>query len=139
MQLRTYTGLWQVEKRIYKFYDVNLPYPVTVKQIVLFFGSLLPWMFLMGAIGVPFAPPFGHVVWLAPPILIAWFANKPVAEGKNLFEYLLSQVSFLFARRHYAALVPVDRKGKSVAMRGSLWSTSPSNSEQVSASGKGDA
>ncbi len=134
MKLRTYTGLWQVEKRIYKFYDINLPYPVTVKQIGLFFGSLIPWMILMAVIGVPFAPPFGHVIWLAPPIGIAWFANQPVAEGKNLVEYAASQVLYFLGHRLYAALSPVGKNEAHHRVHGTAWARREALQEHASES-----
>ena len=132
MKLRTYTGLWQVEKRIYKFYDINLPYPVTIKQLGLFFGSLIPWILLMALIGVPFAPPFGHVIWLAPPIFIAWFANQPVAEGKNLVEYVTSQVSFLLGQRTYASLAVVPKNETRHHVHGTTWSKQQPSEERPS-------
>ncbi len=106
MELRTYTGLWNVEKRLYKFYDINLPYPVSFKQLGIAVFSAVPWFVLMAVLRVPFGPPFGHVLWLAPPIILAWWGNKPVTEGKNLFDYIFSQVAFWLKPRHYAALTP---------------------------------
>lgn len=106
MEMRTYTSLWGIEKRLYRFYDMNLPYPVSIKQIGTLFGFGIPWLLLMNIIGIPFAPPFGHLIWLAPPAAFVWYSNRPVAEGKKLFEYLSSQARYFFSSRHYADLVP---------------------------------
>lgn len=111
MELRTYTGLWNVEKRLYKFYDISLPYPVSVKQIGILIGAAIPWLFLMSTLGVPFAPPFGHILWLAPPVALAWWGNKPVAEGKNLPDYIQSQLSYYLGHRNYTALTPNPKNG----------------------------
>lgn len=120
MELRTYTGLWSVERRLYKFYDINLPYPVSMRQIGLFIGSVVPWFALMGVIGVPFAPPFGHLLWLVPPGLFTWWANRPVAEGKKLAEFASSQAKFLFGQRIFARLTPV-QKPKASHLTGRVW------------------
>ena len=107
MELRTYTGLWNVEKRLYKFYDIDLPYPVSLKQLGLLIGTGVPWVLLMTILHIPFAPPFGHLLWIAPPALLTWWANKPVAEGKKLFDYVTAQASFWLRPKSYAALEPV--------------------------------
>lgn len=104
MQLRTYTGLWNVEKRLYKFYDVSLPYPVSVKQIGIFAGTFIPWMGIMALFHVPFAPPFGHLLWIFPPAIFAFYANRPVAEGKTLTDYVASQVRFFLASKVHSGL-----------------------------------
>lgn len=121
MELRTYTGLWNVEKRIYRFYDVNLPYPVTVKQIGVFLGFGVPWFLLLNLIGVPFQPPLPYLLYLAPPILLTWYSNRPVAEGKSLIDYVRSQVGFLASPRTFAALQPIPEEPKSTRLYGVTW------------------
>jgi len=106
MHLRTHTSLWRVEKRLYKLYDFTLPMPVSVRQIGIFLGFGIPWVLLLKVIGVPFAPPFGHLFWIAPPVLVSWWANKPVAEGKRLGEIVTSQVGYFFQPKKYARLLP---------------------------------
>jgi len=103
MQLRTYTGLWGVEKRLYKFYDIALPYPVSVKQLGLFVVSALAWAGLMSLFQVPFDPPW-NVVWLAPPFLITYYGNRPVAEGKTFTEFAISQIKYFFGDKAFTAL-----------------------------------
>lgn len=120
MQLRTYTGLWNVKKRLYKFYDVNLPYPVTLSQIGIFFGSAVPWMLFLNIINFPFKSPL-HVVWLAPPALLTWYSNRPVAEEKLLSEYVISQVGFWLSPKTYAALEPTSDKPVVVHISGVVW------------------
>jgi hypothetical protein len=105
MQLRTYTGLWGVEKRLYKFYDIALPYPVSVKQLGIFLVSGVTWLGLMTLFQVPFDPPW-NVVWLAPPFLITYYANRPVAEGKSLADFVISQVKYFAGDKVYTALAP---------------------------------
>jgi len=121
MELRTYTGLWKVERRLYKFYDINLPYPVSIRQIGLFLGSIVPWMLLMSFLHVPFAPPFGQLIWLFPPALFTWYANRPVAEGKTLFEYAGSQISFFTKPRVFGDLNPIPKNPAVHYVHGRAW------------------
>lgn len=104
MQLRTYTALWSVEKRLYKFYDIALPYAISVKQVGFFVGSLFPWLLIMNTIGINPSSPYGFLLWFAPPVGITYAATRPVAEGKKLFEYATSQARFWVGGRTYAAL-----------------------------------
>lgn len=122
MQLRTYTGLWNVEKRIYKFYDFALPYPVSVKQIVTFAVSAVVWFSLMGLIQIiPFDQTW-WLLWVAPPVGIAVYANRPVAEGKTLFDFCLSQVKFFVRPRVYARFRPIEAEVTTRRIFAQAWS-----------------
>lgn len=121
MQLRTYTGLWNVEKRIYRFYDINLPFPITVRQIAVFLGFGIPWVVFLSAIHVPFSPPLPYLLYFAPPILLTWWSNRPVAEGKGLVDYTKSQVLFLLSTKTYAALRPIPAASRPQEVSGTAW------------------
>lgn len=128
MELRTYTGLWNVEKRLYKFYDMNLPYPVSVKQLGIFFGVALPWALIMTLLHVPFGPPFGHILWLAPPVVAVIFANKPIAEGKTLTDFVLSQIKFFLSARKFDRLTPeTNSYDQKIAVEAKAWHRNPSS------------
>ncbi len=99
MTLRTHTSLWQVEKKLHKVYDITLPFPVTFRQIGVVVLVFPFWFVLLSLLRVPFGSPW-HVVWLAPPVLAAWWAGKPIAEGKRIGELVASRVRYLFQPRH---------------------------------------
>ncbi len=105
MQLRTYTGLWDVEKRLYKFYDVKLPYPVSLRQLITLVGIAVPWLILMALVHMPMASP-GELVWFAPPVLLTMAANRPVADGKKLPDFLFSQIKYFTSSKKYTDLYP---------------------------------
>lgn len=121
MQLKTYTGLWNVENRLYKFYDINLPFPIPVKQLGIGIAAFVPWLFLMNLLGISFHPPFGEIIWIAPPALLTWWSNKPVAEGKKLFDFLSSQFIYFFGPKTYSALAPMKIDTPPVIVKGHLW------------------
>lgn len=124
MELRTFTHLWQVERRLYKLYDYTLPMPVSVRQLGIVAGAGIPWVILMKILHVPFAPPFGHLIWIAPPALLAWYANKPVAEGKRLSELVLSRLRYWGQAKRYARLAPAPANAPVIAARVQVWHTS---------------
>lgn len=105
MQLRTFTSLWKVERRLYKFYDIALPYPVSLKQLGIFLGVGVPWVALLAIVGFPLETPW-HVVWIAPPVVATIVGNRPVAEGKTLWQWLRTQIGFVFTARDLARLAP---------------------------------
>jgi hypothetical protein len=120
MQLRTYTGLWGVEKRLYKIYDISLPYPVSLKQLGIFLVTAVAWWLLLGFVSLPFAAPW-HAVWIVPPFAFTWLANQPVAEGKTLTDFLYSNSKFYLQSRNYADLAPISPKPEKKSLRISYW------------------
>lgn len=105
MELRTYTRLWNVEKRIYKVYDFTLPMPIPVKTlgVIVLVGG--PWIALMFALNAPFHPPW-QILWFGPPVGLSLWASKPVAEGKRLLQLVTSQLRYVLQPRTFAALRP---------------------------------
>lgn len=110
MQLKTYTSLWNVEKRIYKFYDVNLPFPISVKQIGLTIAIFIPWLLLMNLLHVPFSAGIGSIMWLGPPAGLIFFAIKVPLEDRPLLEFAVSQIRFFLSPRERCALQPMAAK-----------------------------
>lgn len=121
MQLRTFTGLWTVEKRLYKIQDINLPYPVSLRQIGLGIVIFTPWALLMKLLHVHFGPPFGHILWLFPPAILTWWSNRPVAEGKKLGQYVTSQLRYFTGSRSYGALTPTEHQPRPTVVTGRAW------------------
>lgn len=96
MIVRTYTNMWNEEKKLYTIYDMTLPTPISFKQIGLFFIGAILWMPLMGIVGVPITNAAGFVSWFAPPIGLSIIGNKKMFAGKSLFEYISSMIGFFF-------------------------------------------
>ena len=51
MELPTYTGIWRIEKRLYKLYDFRLPMPLPVGQIAVFVAITVPYVLLLTLFG----------------------------------------------------------------------------------------
>lgn len=121
IELRTHTRLWQVEKKLYKLYDYTLPVPVSLRMLGIFIVSFGLWAMVCKIIGVPFAPPFGHLIWLAPPAAATYFGNKPVAEGKRLGELIVSQFAFYVSQSsRYAGMAP-HTAPDTILLRADVW------------------
>lgn len=79
-KIKSYTGIWNVEKVLYAINDFNLPFPVTFTQItwfvitefiIILFGDMPPLSMIEGA----FLKYFGI------PVALTWFmSQKPLTE-----------------------------------------------------------
>ncbi|MGU8456264.1 conjugal transfer protein [Clostridium perfringens] len=94
-KIKSYTGIWNVEKVLYAINDFNLPFPVTFTQIVWFvlteffiimFADLPPLSMIEGA----FLKYFGI------PIAFTWFMSQKTFDGKRPYSFLKSQITYTF-------------------------------------------
>ncbi|HBF2431849.1 TPA: conjugal transfer protein [Clostridioides difficile] len=93
-KIKSYTGIWNVEKVLYAINDFNLPFPVTFTQItwfvitefiIILFGDLPPFSMIEGA----FLKYFGI------PVALTWFMSQKTFDGKKLYSFLKSQITFV--------------------------------------------
>ena len=87
-KIKSYTGIWNVEKVLYAINDFTLPFPVTFTQItwfvitefaVILLGDLPPLSLIEGA----FLKYFGI------PVALTWFMSQ-----KKPYSFLKSQITF---------------------------------------------
>ena len=92
-KLKSYTGIWNVEKVLYAVNDVNLPFPVTFTQItwfvmtefiIILLGDLPPLSMIEGA----FLKYFGV------PVFLTWFMSQKTFDGKKPYSFLKSQICY---------------------------------------------
>ena len=111
-KIKSYTGIWNVEKVLYAINDFTLPFPVTFTQItwfvitefaVILLGDLPPLSFIEGA----FLKYFGI------PVALTWFMSQKTFDGKKPFGFLKSSISYLVRPKVTYAGKPVKlEKGK---------------------------
>ena len=79
-KIKSYTGIWNVEKVLYAINDFNLPFPVTFTQItwfviteflIILFGDIPPLSMIEGA----FLKYFGI------PVALTWFMSQKTFDG----------------------------------------------------------
>ena len=92
-KIKSYTGIWNVEKVLYAINDFNLPFPVTFTQIawfvmtefiIILFGDLPPLSMIEGA----FLKYFGI------PVALTWFMSQKTFDGKKPYSFLKSQIAY---------------------------------------------
>lgn len=106
MEIKTYTDLWTMEKKLYSIYDLALPAPVSLRSVGIFIAVSVPWMGLLAYLQVPLSPPW-FLLYIILPGAAAFFGSKPFIEGKNLFQYLGSRIRYVFQSRKYDNLKAV--------------------------------
>ena len=108
-KIKSYTGIWNVEKVLYAINDFTLPFPVTFTQItwfgitefaVILLGDLPPLSLIEGA----FLKYFGI------PVALTWFMSQKTFDGKKPYSFLKSQITFaLRPKTTYAGKGSVQR------------------------------
>lgn len=92
-KIKSYTGIWNVEKVLYSINDFNLPFPITFTQmawfvltefIIILFADLPPLSMIEGA----FLKYFGI------PVALTWFMSQKTFDGKKPYSFLKSMVAF---------------------------------------------
>lgn len=92
-KIRSYTGIWNVEKVLYSINDFNLPFPVTFSQMAWFVMTLFAVM-LLGNL-----PPLSMVEgaflkYLGIPVAVTWFMSQKTFDGKKPYGFLKSLILF---------------------------------------------
>lgn len=92
-KVKSYTGIWNVEKVLYSINDFNLPFPITFSQmawfvltefVIILFADLPPLNLIEGA----FLKYFGI------PVALTWFMSQKTFDGKKPYSYLKSMTTF---------------------------------------------
>ncbi|HLX47072.1 MAG TPA: TcpE family conjugal transfer membrane protein [Streptosporangiaceae bacterium] len=119
MDLPTYTNIWRIEKRLYKLYDLRLPMPLPLGQIIAFAGITVPYVLFLTLIGIPFNH---NLFWLyvLPPWALTWLATRPVLENKRLPELLASQVRYLSEPSVWCRMAPATEQ-EEITVTGKVW------------------
>jgi hypothetical protein len=105
MEVRTFTSFWALEKKLYTINDITLPFPVSLRVLGVFVASGIPWWGLMLLLNIPWGSPW-YLIWLIPPVGLAWGGSKEIFEKKTLFQYVRSHIQYLFENKGYKGLEP---------------------------------
>lgn len=94
-KIKSYTGIWNVEKVIYAINDFQLPFPVTFTQmscfiitlfIIMLFSDVPPLSMVQGAL----------LKYLGIPIGVTWLVSQKTFDGKKPYGFLKSIILYLF-------------------------------------------
>lgn len=121
LPVRTYTDFWTMEKKLYSLYDISLPAPISIRTVIIFIAVGVPWTALLLTLGVSFEPPW-FILYPTIPLAAAYFGNKPVFEGKNIFQYASSRIKYIFQPHQYKGLEPYNEKPDDVyEIKSDVW------------------
>ncbi len=112
-KIKSYTGIWNVEKVIYAINDFQLPFPVTFTQmtwfvitliVVMLFGDLPPLVIIDGV----------FLKYLGIPIGITLFMCQKTFDGKKPYGFLKSIILYAFRPKITYAGKAVKLKNKTI-------------------------
>lgn len=112
MEIKTFTNFWNIEKKVYSIYDIQLPFAVSIRSIGIFAVTGVPYWIILSIFGMPFGLST-IIFWLAVPLILSIIGNRPIFEGKNIVDYLTSQIKFLFESKRYKGLNASNEKNGS--------------------------
>ena len=92
-KIKSYTGIWNVEKVLYSINDFNLPFPITFTQmawfvmtefIIILSADLPPLNMIEGA----------FLKYLGIPVALTWFVSQKTFDGKKPYSFLKSMILY---------------------------------------------
>ncbi len=92
-KIKSYTGIWTVEKVLYAINDMQLPIPVTFTQITWF---VLTMFFVIIFSGIPPLSLIDSALlkYVGIPITITWLMSKKSFDDKKPINFLKSVISY---------------------------------------------
>lgn len=105
--VKTYTRIWDTKKTLYALGDTPLPVPIKVFSAMVTIISGVIWVPLALAI-IPGGSSIKWVIALGVPVALGIMGDKPIFEGKNVVEYVISQVTYFFVPARLSDLVADD-------------------------------
>ena len=112
MELRTYTDLWRMDRRLYAIQDVQLPVPVGMTQLASAAVTALLWLPLASTLGLTgmlsgagdYASGLSAIVLAGPPVAVGWATGRPLVEGRTVGQHLFATVRCQLLPTHLVRL-----------------------------------
>ena len=98
IEVKNMTALFSKEMLIYSIFDIQLTKPARVVTIGYFFlvaALMSPILFIFGP------SPVTICIVVGIPLVAATFMARPIWGGKGFFDFMKTQMEFLFAPKHY--------------------------------------
>lgn len=99
--VKVYTPLMRYEKILFAINDLELPFPVTFRQIGFFFASLIGMIIMVNLPGLGFMKPWWLINFAVIPIGLTWFFTKFKLDGKAPHIYIWDYIQFQTSSRVY--------------------------------------
>ena len=101
-QVKVYTPLVRYERIQYAILDVELPFPVTFKQLGFFFSSLAFMIIFVHLPGFGFMESWWLINYAVIPFGLTWFFTKFKMDGKSPHIYLLNYMQYQISAKTYS-------------------------------------
>lgn len=129
MELRTYTDLWRMDRRIYAVQDVRLPVPVGMTQLGAAAAAALVWLpiaFTLGLTGLlagagEYATGLSAIVLAGPPSAVGWAAGRPLVEGRTLTQHAAAAARYRLLPPRLVRLAVPSRQRDVQAVTVAVW------------------
>jgi hypothetical protein len=100
-QIRVYNQVFRIEKTVYSIQGMNLPLPVSYRQMAFFVGTLILMVLLNRFPPVSWVDYF-FIKFIGIPVFSAWFFTRKTLDGKAPHRFLLRWIAHLFSAHHFA-------------------------------------
>jgi hypothetical protein len=113
LDLPTYTKLFEVERKLYKIFDMELPRPVGLLEGLAFLLTLLLIVVVMSTLGIGVTAD-NAFLYIVPPGLAAWLASQQfdITDAKRPHAWAITQLKYLLEPRHLVRLRPNREPGR---------------------------
>ncbi|MGH7881784.1 MAG: conjugal transfer protein [Candidatus Dormibacteraceae bacterium] len=105
INLPTYSRLFEVERKLYKIFDWELPRPVGLLEAAAFMVTLVVIIIIMTLLGQGLTT--GNAfIYVVPPGVAAWLTSQQfdLTDAKRPHRWLLAQLKYLIEPRHLVRL-----------------------------------
>lgn len=110
--VKVYTPLMRYDKILFAIQDLELPVPVTYRQIGFFFGTLAFMMIFVHLPGLGFLQSSWLINYIGIPIAATWFFTKFKLDGKMPLLYIYDYLRFKLFGGIYNRYEKVDTPDK---------------------------
>lgn len=111
-QVKVYTPLVRYERILYSLLDVELPFPVSFRQIGFFASSLLAMVILVKLPGFGFMESWWLINYVAIPVGLTWFFTKFKLDGKAPHIFLLNFIQYQLSAKTYSKYEKAEKPAK---------------------------
>lgn len=110
--VKVYTPLMRYEKVLFAIQDLELPFPVTYRQIGFFLTSLATMAIIVHLPGLQFLQSLWLLNYLAIPIGLTWFFTKFKLDGKSPHRYIWDYYQFKSSAGIYSRYEKAEKPAK---------------------------
>lgn len=129
MELRTYTDLWRMDRRIYAIQDVRLPVPIGMTQLAAAALAALVWLPIAFGFGLTdlvagageYATGLSAILLAGPPLAAGWATGRPLIEGRTIGQNLAAAARYRLLPPRLVRLSVPRREPDELAVHAHVW------------------